>query len=138
MFYDLCRSKNCSHQQRTITHSGYIQERKRENIFWNSCGCVAITHTRIHNFGRGTRGNFFKRPILKIFVMVVCQYCSLKKAIVKRPKTGDMICKECFFLAFEEEIHQTIISNNLFKKGERIAIGASGGKGILPHRSLYF
>lgn len=39
------------------------------------------------------------------------------------------ICKECFYEVFEEEIHQVIVDNQLFKPGERIAIGASGGKG---------
>jgi cytoplasmic tRNA 2-thiolation protein 1 len=36
---------------------------------------------------------------------------------------------------FEEEIHHTITSNNLFKPGEKIAIGASGGKDstVLAH-----
>jgi cytoplasmic tRNA 2-thiolation protein 1 len=38
------------------------------------------------------------------------------------------VCQECFFLVFEEEIHHTITSNNMFKKGEKIAMGASGGK----------
>jgi len=57
-----------------------------------------------------------------------CGLCKVQKAILKRPKTGDMICKECFFRVFEEEIHHTIISNNLFKPGERVAIAASGGK----------
>lgn len=40
-----------------------------------------------------------------------------------------MICKECFFTVFEDEIHHTIVSNNLFKRGDRVAIAASGGKG---------
>ena len=45
------------------------------------------------------------------------------------------VCQECFFLVFEEEIHHTIISNKLFKRGEKIAIGASGGKDstVLAH-----
>lgn len=45
------------------------------------------------------------------------------------------VCHECFFVVFEEEIHHTIISNQLFKKGERVAIGASGGKDstVLAH-----
>lgn len=30
---------------------------------------------------------------------------------------------------FEEEIHNTIINYNLFKPGDTVAIGASGGKG---------
>nr|GEY16897.1 cytoplasmic tRNA 2-thiolation protein 1 isoform X1 [Tanacetum cinerariifolium] len=36
--------------------------------------------------------------------------------------------KECFYEVFEEDIHRVIIDNNLFKRGERIAIGASCGK----------
>ena len=45
------------------------------------------------------------------------------------------VCLECFYLVFEEEIHHTIITNKLFKRGERIAIGASGGKDstVLAH-----
>lgn len=44
---------------------------------------------------------------------------------------GDLkICRECFYQVFEEEIHQVIVGNKLFKPGERIAIGASGGKGM--------
>lgn len=39
------------------------------------------------------------------------------------------ICRECFYEVFEEEIHQVIVKNHLFKSGERVAIGASGGKG---------
>jgi cytoplasmic tRNA 2-thiolation protein 1 len=39
------------------------------------------------------------------------------------------ICRECFYEVFEEEIHHVIVENQLFKPGERIAIGASGGKG---------
>jgi cytoplasmic tRNA 2-thiolation protein 1 len=38
------------------------------------------------------------------------------------------VCQECFFLVFEEEIHHTITTNDLFKPGEVIAMGASGGK----------
>lgn len=40
------------------------------------------------------------------------------------------ICRECFYEVFEEEIHQAIVENRLFKSGERVAIGASGGKGF--------
>lgn len=38
------------------------------------------------------------------------------------------MCKECFFLAFETEIHDTIVNGKLFKPGDKVAIGASGGK----------
>ncbi|XP_033205161.1 cytosolic thiouridylase subunit 1 [Bombus vancouverensis nearcticus] len=51
-----------------------------------------------------------------------------KGAVLKRPKTGHALCKECFFYAFESEIHNTITQGKLFKPGDKVAIGASGGK----------
>eukprot|EP00158_Paraphelidium_tribonemae_P007194 Partr_v1_DN28147_c1_g1_i1_m55069 putative Plays a central role in 2-thiolation of mcm(5)S(2)U at tRNA wobble positions of tRNA(Lys), tRNA(Glu) and tRNA(Gln). Directly binds tRNAs and probably acts by catalyzing adenylation of tRNAs, an intermediate required for 2-thiolation. It is unclear whether it acts as a sulfurtransferase that transfers sulfur from thiocarboxylated urm1 onto the uridine of tRNAs at wobble position len=65
----------------------------------------------------------------------LCELCHRDKAAIKRPKTGQRVCKECFFRVFELEIHQTIISNQLFERGERVAIGASGGKDstVLAH-----
>lgn len=45
-----------------------------------------------------------------------------------RPKTSKLICPDCFFTAFEEEIHYTIVSNKCFEKGDKVAICASGGK----------
>jgi len=58
----------------------------------------------------------------------LCGKCNVQKARLKRPKTHDLLCRECFFEVFEDEVHQTIVDNNLFKRGERVAIGASGGK----------
>jgi len=54
---------------------------------------------------------------------------------MKRPKTGAALCKECFYWAFEEEIHRTIVDGGLFKRGEYVAIAASGGKDstVLAH-----
>eukprot|EP00795_Rhopilema_esculentum_P017132 gene17132-8659_t len=56
-----------------------------------------------------------------------CYDCG-KNAILKRPKTGAALCKECFFNTFEEEVHKTISTNKLFIPGDVVAIGASGGK----------
>lgn len=58
-----------------------------------------------------------------------CGLCKQATAILKRPKTGQQICKQCFFQVFETEVHNTITNAKLFKPGERVAIGASGGKG---------
>jgi hypothetical protein len=58
-----------------------------------------------------------------------CALCSTNRPILKRPKTGQQICKECFFYVFETEVHNTIVDAQLFKPGDRVAIGASGGKG---------
>jgi len=45
------------------------------------------------------------------------------------------MCKTCFFFVFEEEVHKTITDAKLFKPGEKIGIGASGGKDstVLAH-----
>jgi cytoplasmic tRNA 2-thiolation protein 1 len=57
-----------------------------------------------------------------------CAICTAHKAQVRRPKNHQQLCKQCFISVFEAEIHHTITSNKLFSRGERIAIGASGGK----------
>ena len=57
-----------------------------------------------------------------------CEVCSEARAAVIRPKNGQKICRTCFITVFETEIHATIIDQHLFRRGERIAIGASGGK----------
>ncbi|PWZ01157.1 hypothetical protein BCV70DRAFT_90627 [Testicularia cyperi] len=65
----------------------------------------------------------------------LCVICAKERAVLRRPKTGQQICRECFFYVFETEVHHTIVSNNLFKRGDRVAIGASGGKDstVLAH-----
>ncbi|SPC61809.1 probable NCS6 - protein required for thiolation of uridine at wobble positions [Ustilago sp. UG-2017b] len=65
----------------------------------------------------------------------LCVICNAERAALRRPKTAQQICKECFFYVFETEVHHTIVSSNLFKRGDRVAIGASGGKDstVLAH-----
>ncbi|KAI9009117.1 hypothetical protein DFJ74DRAFT_611121 [Hyaloraphidium curvatum] len=58
----------------------------------------------------------------------VCALCGDRRPALKRPKTGQNICRECFFRVFEEEVHNTIVAGRLFRKGQRVAIAASGGK----------
>ncbi|GAA5996071.1 Ncs6p [Rhodotorula paludigena] len=95
--------------------------------------------------------------------MPVCSLCppaAPRRAIVRRPKTLQPVCKECFFAVFETEIHHAIMGyghaeqrsaakgkqratddpsppppTSLFRRGERVAIGASGGKDstVLAH-----
>lgn len=91
---------------------------------------------------------------------VLCPASSPARALLRRPKTLQPVCKECFYLVFETEIHNTIMGQSqaeytkylgvsspmaegaaeaqekreakgqgLFRRGERVAIGASGGKG---------
>ena len=65
---------------------------------------------------------------------IACVQCG-ERAILKRPKNRKVLCKQCFYEVFEHEIHETIVTYELFKRGETIAIGASGGKDstVLAH-----
>ena len=58
----------------------------------------------------------------------LCVLCHTSRALIIRPKNHQKLCKPCFITLFETEIHNTITTNSLFYSGERIAIGASGGK----------
>lgn len=60
--------------------------------------------------------------------MAPCEHCQTARALIVRPKNQQKLCKTCFLIIFETEIHEVIVSNSLFHRGERIAIGASGGK----------
>ena len=74
--------------------------------------------------------------------------CGVRNATLKRPKTvckitmvyvtyfliffcnkGHALCKECFYKVFEEEVHRTVTDGRIFKRGETVAVAASGGKG---------
>lgn len=59
---------------------------------------------------------------------IQCDGCHVNRPIMRRPKNGQSLCKECFYRIFEEEIHQTIVDCRLFERGDYVAIGASGGK----------
>ncbi|BDD61387.1 nucleotidyltransferase [Monascus purpureus] len=58
----------------------------------------------------------------------LCVNCQNARALIIRPKNRHKMCKACFLEVFEREIHETITSTSLFHPGERVAIGASGGK----------
>jgi tRNA(Ile)-lysidine synthase TilS/MesJ len=57
-----------------------------------------------------------------------CEYCHTRPAQVRRPKNLLPVCLPCFYELFEHEVHLTITQGRLFERGERVAIGASGGK----------
>ncbi|KAL1588935.1 Cytoplasmic tRNA 2-thiolation protein 1 [Cladosporium halotolerans] len=57
-----------------------------------------------------------------------CEICHTNRAQILRPKNHARICAPCFIAIFEDEVAETVTSTNLFNPGERVAIGASGGK----------
>lgn len=60
--------------------------------------------------------------VKKIKLSALCELCHGRKAVMKRPKNLMKLCKECFYNIFETEIHNTIISNNLFYRGEKLLL----------------
>jgi cytoplasmic tRNA 2-thiolation protein 1 len=60
--------------------------------------------------------------------LALCAICKTARALIIRPKNHQKLCKGCFITIFEDEIHHTITTTSLFSPGDRIAIGASGGK----------
>lgn len=64
-----------------------------------------------------------------------CVHCASQRAVLRRPKTAEPLCRECFYAALEQEVHETITAARLFKPGERVAVAASGGKDstVLAH-----
>lgn len=67
--------------------------------------------------------------------MQLCQLCMRERAHIKRPKTAQKICLACFYRQFETEVHLCIQRHRLFRRGEKVAIAASGGKDstVLAH-----
>lgn len=58
----------------------------------------------------------------------LCSRCGVSAAALKRPKNAALLCQNCFFVVFEDEVHQTIQRQSMFAAGETVALGASGGK----------
>lgn len=58
----------------------------------------------------------------------LCSACNEKRAQILRPKNHHRLCATCFTAVFEKEVAEAVESTNLFYPGERVAIGASGGK----------
>jgi cytoplasmic tRNA 2-thiolation protein 1 len=75
-----------------------------------------------------------RAPIRKQKNLCQSPGCSAR-ALLRRPRTNQSLCRECFYLAFETEVHETICANKLFSRGERVALAASGGKDstVLAH-----
>lgn len=57
-----------------------------------------------------------------------CEVCKTARAQILRPRNYARVCAPCFISLFESEVAETITTTQLFQPGERIAIGASGGK----------
>ncbi|AFM98011.1 adenine nucleotide alpha hydrolase [Encephalitozoon hellem ATCC 50504] len=59
---------------------------------------------------------------------MACMRCNMSQAIVIRAKDRTKVCKSCFFKGFEADVHETITSSGMLRKGDRVGVGMSGGK----------
>jgi cytoplasmic tRNA 2-thiolation protein 1 len=50
------------------------------------------------------------------------------REIIRTDARATQLCKECFFAALEDEVHDTVTRCQLFRRGDVVAMGASGGK----------
>ncbi|XP_074663711.1 cytoplasmic tRNA 2-thiolation protein 1-like [Strix aluco] len=55
-----------------------------------------------------------------------CRRCPLP-ASLRRPRTGDPLCRRCFVAAFEDEAHRALTSGATKKQGDGATAGATGG-----------
>lgn len=59
---------------------------------------------------------------------MACDVCGDVKASVIYAATQQRVCKPCFFQLFEDGVHSTITATEMFRPGERVGLGVSGGK----------
>ncbi|KAI5180735.1 cytoplasmic tRNA 2-thiolation protein 1 [Nematocida sp. AWRm80] len=66
---------------------------------------------------------------------MACEICLLAPAVTIRPSNRMKLCKDCFTLEIENEVHKTIKETNMFKGIATLVIGVSGGKDstVLAH-----
>lgn len=67
---------------------------------------------------------------MELFLLpgMACERCGRERAVVVRSRDRSKVCKTCFFSLFENEIHETIVSAEMFARGDRVGVGVSGGK----------
>ncbi|KAG5436840.1 hypothetical protein PCANB_001662 [Pneumocystis canis] len=96
--------------------------KKTEGQKVNNENCVEEMFHLMHCIGNCSANKIFSE------LKKLCELCFLNHPSLKRPKTSQKLCKDCFYYVFETEIHNTITSNSLFSRGDKIGICVSGGK----------
>ncbi|XP_035428155.2 cytoplasmic tRNA 2-thiolation protein 1 [Cygnus atratus] len=64
----------------------------------------------------------------------LCLRCR-RPAALRRPRTGEALCRPCFVAAFEAEAHRALLAGGPPRPGETVAVASSGGKdsAVLAH-----
>ena len=61
---------------------------------------------------------------------MACKRCKTQP-VIKLPNNNVYLCKTCFIKYFERKVRKTVRQYEMFRKGETIAVGVSGGKDSL-------
>jgi len=57
-----------------------------------------------------------------------CSKCGNPKVIIKKPQSGQLLCKDCFIESIEKKVIRTIKKEHLLDKGDKVLVALSGGK----------
>ncbi|MEW5840533.1 MAG: TIGR00269 family protein [Thermoproteota archaeon] len=60
-----------------------------------------------------------------------CTKCARAPPVYFRAYSGEHLCKKCFVRAVEEKAARTVSKYSMIRRGERVAVGVSGGKDSL-------
>jgi uncharacterized protein (TIGR00269 family) len=61
----------------------------------------------------------------------MCSKCDNRESVYHRAYSGEYLCKKCFLRSIENKAAKTISKFSMIKRGDRIAVGVSGGKDSL-------
>ena len=62
---------------------------------------------------------------------MICNKCTIGPGIFHRSYSGEYLCRNCFLRSIEEKASKTISKYSMIKRGDRLAVGVSGGKDSL-------
>jgi len=62
---------------------------------------------------------------------MLCSKCESYQNIFRRAYSGENTCKKCFLRSIEDKTAKTISKFSMIRRGEKVAVGVSGGKDSL-------
>ena len=57
-----------------------------------------------------------------------CSKCGNSQVIIKKPQSGQYLCKDCFIDSIEKKVIKTTKKEKLLDKGDKVLVALSGGK----------
>ncbi len=62
---------------------------------------------------------------------MMCTKCSSSQSVYQRSYSGEYLCRKCFLRSIEDKTSRTISKFSMIERGDRVAVGVSGGKDSL-------